>query len=1402
MHRFPAVCVVALLSCCGIYKGYGQSPAVQNGFTGAPFSETATELIAASSSMPPSREFDAQILLEEGTYRIAEDGTLSFQQRTIYRLDSADGVKNWGEISSRWDPWYERQAQLQARVLQPNGVFVELDQKTITDAPINSEDDETYSSEHVRRAPLPGLAIGSIIEEVHTVDEKSPYFSGGQAYRYSFRDNVPIGRERLIVDLPLATPFKDSVPDVSGLAVNRSEAEGRRHVVYEAAGIAPRHNSDIDLETNAPDVRLVEFATGASWSGVVSAYAALSEPQTVKEDVVSILPADLPADRMPKIRAIVQRLHQEVRYTGVEFGAARLTPRRPSEVIQRHYGDCKDKATLLVAMLRAAGIPANLALLSTGPGLDVKSELPGMNHFDHAIVYVPASGAKTADALWIDATAEFSEVGTLPYQDQGRMALIIAPETKALTKIPEPRPEDSALLETRTFTLSEMGPAHVAETSETHGYIDASYRSSYGGQDTPKMHEDLENYVQNAYLAKKLSKVSHGSGVDFEHPFQLTLEADGARRGFTSMGESVVAVFPGNSAVGLPKWFFEPPPVVNKDTSDDTRRDLDLAAKSRLATYAIRPFMSERRTRILIPEGFILRSLPKSKTTQLGTATLTEKYEATEPGVVTAIFRFNSGPSNIPVEQALAMRSAVLELNKREWLGIYFDQVGAKALAAGHIREALEADRALISSRPTEALHHVRLARALLDAGIGTEAQMEAKLATELDPKSADAFSTLGWTLEHNGLGVRFGKGYDRAAAIAAYRQAVALDPENNDVRFDQAILYEFDARGIRYTKDADLPLAIAAYRDLVERTKDKDPQNANQYRENLIYALLFSRQFADLDKMLADLPSSNGHTVCAITSATAQHGVAAGIAQADRGNASSSDRNTNLRAAGVQLASLHMYTEAADVASAGIQGGDDAPTVARQIELYRSLKSSNLTPLPGSNPAAPVQTITFGVMAGTLTRDQAFAALSHHAYATPEALERDIKKNLASSGFLRAVAEKSDFTEPVLLDLLAGNMTFTSTGDDATGYSIVAQSPGENPSHYFVVREDGVYRVVADSNDYEQLGTAVLYALDHGKPAQAKAMLDWKRDLTHRAGGDDPFEGPLLPRFWTIGSSKAGADSPTAMRLAAISLLSGSMSAKPYLAEVSVAREKASGQRQTDLDLLLAIAAIGAEQPDIALPAARRLLEQEPDSLTALRMAGQAFAYKHDAAGWQTMLTPLLVKKPKDHDLLSEQERAYTVSGDFAAAQAAAQKVLDSGKADSSDYNSYAWLGLFHGQIGDDIVKAAQQSNMLTKNSSFAELHTLACIYAAQGRTTEARQVLDQAMYAGNQTEPDSSVWYALGMIYEQYGANAAALAAYGKVQAHELDDHTYIDPVSTYVLAQARIKSLSAAAAERTGS
>ncbi|WP_158785644.1 DUF3857 and transglutaminase domain-containing protein [Granulicella sp. L46] len=1365
------------------------------------FTLSAADLQTLSAAIPVDKQFPAQILYEESKYQIAPDGTLTNTHRMVYRVDADAAVRGWAEVSAQWDPWYEKPAQIQARVLQPDGTFVDLDQKTVTDAPVKIEDDVTFSSAHIRRAPLPGMAIGSIIEEQEITEEKTPYFSAGGLYRFAFRSNLPAARTRMITETPASLPYKDLIHDLPNLSVTRQEADGIRRVIYEQTNIEAAHSYDIELATNQLTRPSVEFATGTSWSSVAKAYAAMSDPQTITAEAQAILPSPLPTDRMAKIRAIVKELHHQVRYTGVEFGAARLTPMRPSEVIQRHYGDCKDKANLLVAMLRAAGIKANLALLDVGPGPDVSTALPGISLFDHAIVYVPADGPHT-QPLWIDATAETFAVGSLPYEDHGRMALIVSPETTALTQIPEPKPEDSVLIETRTFKLAEFGPSQVEEQSDTHGTIDATYRAEFGGPETPKVHEGLESYVKNAYLAKTLTKFEHGDPSDFEHPFLLTVAADKATRGNSSLVDAIVVVFPNATINGLPPWFSTQLPAEGPDVSADAKRELELERQSRPATFTVRPFIYEQRTRILIPDGFTVRSLPANKTTQLGPATLTETYltpepKPGEPGVVEVRFRFNSGASTISADQAVALHAAVLDLNKRDYVGIYFDQAGARELTAGHIREALAIDRKLIAGRPDDALHHLQLARALLDAGIGSEAQAEALRATQLDPKLSAAFAQYAWTLEHNALGERLGKGFDLHAAIAAYNRAIELDPDDNEPRMDLAILKEFDARGERYAADADLPGAIADYKDLIARNKSKGEQILAPYRENLMYAYLFARQYAELDTMIASLPSTNSHRQLAIASITAQHGAPAGIAEAERGNVAQNERNQNLLGAGNLLANLGFYPEAADVMTAGMQGAADAAQEARRVELYKSLKKVSLTPLPPTDPAHPVQIGTVGMLAGTLTRQQAIDMTSKHAYVSQQSLERDVDKALANVGFLAKVAERSEMSPSVMLDLIAGNMTFTTKGDDEHGYAVVATMPGSEPDHTYVVKEDGAYRIVAGDKDRPDdntpLGIEVLYALDHNKPAQAKAMLDWRRDLTHKQGGDDAFGGPLLPRFWTINSSKPGADSPAAMRLAAISLIAGSMEAKPYLAEISAARDKATGLAQTDFDLLLALAAMYAEQPAIGMPPAQRLLDQEPDSVTALSLVGQGYALQHNPAAWQAMLAPRLARKPDDRDLLVQQALAYQLAGNWTSAQATEQKVLDTGKATAADYNGYAWIGLFHNDLGDDISKAAQESTQLSKNSGFAELHTLACIYAAQGKTTEARKVLEEAMYANNQVEPNSAVWYALGLIYEQYGANSAAVDAYKKVQAHENDNHTYIDPADTYNLAQTRLAALS---------
>ena len=82
-------------------------------------------------------------------------------------------------------------------------------------------------------------------------------------------------------------------------------------------------------------------------------------------------------------------------------------------------------------------------------------------------------------------------------------------------------------------------------------------------------------------------------------------------------------------------------------------------------------------------------------------------------------------------------------------------------------------------------------------------------------------------------------------------------------------------------------------------------------------------------------------------------------------------------------------------------------------------------------------------------------------------------------------------------------------------------------------------------------------------------------------------------------------------------------------------------------------------------------------------------------------------------------------------------------------EYNDLAWLGLFDDHVDAKSIEAAQQANSLTKSSSFDVIHTLACLYAAQGKTTEARQLLLVGMAAANLAEPNSAVWFGFGSIY-----------------------------------------------------
>lgn len=1371
-----------------------QAPAqTASSLQGDTFHNTAAELQAVSTAHPAVGGGAATVLFEETAYRYAADGSHRYQHRLIYRIDTQAGVESWGEASADWDPWYQKPSNIRARVLTTAGTFVELDPKTITDAPINSDEQDTYTSQRIRKAPLPGMAVGSIVEEEETVDDKRAFSKTGSTQTYFLLRNVPAATQRVVVEVPSGTPFQDHIENMPSLHAIKQEKDGVIEYTYTATDLPASINDDIDITSGDDPRPRIQFSTGTSWAAVTKEYLELSRPATSADlsGVAQLPPAG--KDRISTVRALVQYLHTQVRYTGVEFDEAQFVPGMPSETLKRHYGDCKDKAALLVALLHHAGITAHLALLKSGHGIDTNPAMPSLNRFDHAIVYVPASG--NDKALWIDATANFNEVGSVPYMDTGRQALIIADNTTALTQIPEAVPADSVLIETREFFLPSVGKSRVVETSETHGSVDAAYRSDYGSTLSDQQKKQMEDYAWQAYLSKSLKSIDHSNGADLSKPFHLTLTMEDAGRGVVTVGDAAVAVYPFSSIVTLPSW------LRTEETPTDTPEAKALQAKmiaARSATYLIQPAIVEKRNIIHLPQGFVARALPADRTTVLGHGTLKESFTQTSPDQLTYTARYDSGSGTLTAAEALAMRDAVLQVDRRGPILVVADEAGMKLLAEGNVRAAIELEKKASAAAPKDATPHVRLSKILMTVGLGDVATAEAEQATKLDPKSYAAWALLAANQVRNSLSVRFGEGFQRDAAIASYDKVLALKPDSDPEHFDQAVTQEFSPRGIRYADPASLKKAIASYQAIIAR----DPQNDRNdtYHDNLAIDLFLDGQFDTMRSSMAKLQPTPVRRGLLVAAEATQHGASAGLAELRRVSPGGAEQLNVIATANQYLLRTGHYTESVALMEEQIKlvQPEQASNLSRTIDLFRSLKRAPLTMPSGNKPTDPVTIVMQATLADTLTRDLAASIMVRNAYVNEATYQYHLKKTSQVHGIMKQGATSSGLAESTLADVLLSNMKVSATGDDTNGYIVVMESLGAQPKSFFAIHDGDRYRVVAEDDDAEEVGAYALYALDHGKLPQAIALLNWKRDHTQRGNSDDALAGPLLPRFWKANTAAADA-TPDAIRLAALSQLADIPAAAPLMSAAVKARESITPstphaeQLRTALDLLLVHSYRSVSNGTAALPLATELLDQEPDSDSALMMVTYANALNHTSSAWAATLEKKLATKPTNLALLRALVEAHSSAGDFKAARGVQQRILESGRATEADYNQFAWLGLFSNDLGEDTMKAARQAVTVGNNRSFASLHTLASIYAAQGKIAEADQTLKQAMAAAQLETPNAACWYVIGVIERQLGLTQEAIATFKKMDPRNTDFSADHSPTSTYVLAQQELAALT---------
>ena len=338
-----------------------------------------------------------------------------------------------------------------------------------------------YSSQRSFFVNFPRLNAGDVVELRYRVEdvvarnEISDYF-GEIEYLQS---DEPIASSEYVLITPKARTFHTFATPLRGLTKEVKEDGDRRIFRWASTDVPP-----ISQEPAMPpwsEVRAhVHVSTFKTWDEVGAWYWGLAREQFDVDDEVRRKARAITkglTDDKSKVRA-VYKYATELRYVALEFGIEGIRPRRCALTLARGWGDCKDKATLIVTMLRELAIPATIVLVRTGLRGDVESSPASLAPFDHAIAYVPSLD------LYLDGTAENSGSLELPAMDRGALALQINEGKPKLVRLPHGAPEDSAFRRKVEVALNVDGSAQIGLDLQVNGVHAAPLRARYLAEGT------------------------------------------------------------------------------------------------------------------------------------------------------------------------------------------------------------------------------------------------------------------------------------------------------------------------------------------------------------------------------------------------------------------------------------------------------------------------------------------------------------------------------------------------------------------------------------------------------------------------------------------------------------------------------------------------------------------------------------------------------------------------------------------------------------------------------------------------------------------------------------------------------------------------------------------------------
>ncbi|NLF18499.1 MAG: DUF3857 and transglutaminase domain-containing protein, partial [Lentisphaerae bacterium] len=456
------------------------------------------------------------------------DGTAVTLDDTCIKVLTEKGRRDQQVLTRHFTLPFGTASFLLVQVIKPDGRVIAVDleaQSRVMVDPSQMQSNIYNPDSKVLQVTLPELSPGDLVRYVAREDLVKPRVPGTFSDYQILEYTSPILRYTYEVRAPRELPLRSVAvkAEIPGTLEHTRHDTAERLVYRWAVRDVAQMYSEPRMPPLYTVVQRLLVSTIPDWEYLSRWYWQLSEPHLRTTPAMQAKVSELVAgltDREARLRAIFRFVSQQIRYMGitVEKEAPGYEPHDVALTFENRHGVCRDKAALLVAMLRLADITAFPVLIHNGPRKDAEVPQP---FFNHAIA---AALAEDGSVILMDPTDENTK-DLFPAYLGNQSYLVARPEGDVLRTSPI-TPASANLVQVRTEArLDTAGALRGQSALRFDGINDNAYRGYFASVSPEERRRFFEGAVKRLAAGARLTAFSilPGDLRNTEEPLEVTL---------------------------------------------------------------------------------------------------------------------------------------------------------------------------------------------------------------------------------------------------------------------------------------------------------------------------------------------------------------------------------------------------------------------------------------------------------------------------------------------------------------------------------------------------------------------------------------------------------------------------------------------------------------------------------------------------------------------------------------------------------------------------------------------------------------------------------------------------------------------------------------------------------------